>query len=316
MNKTITAGMVFILLLTMFFIPSSSGASSAKIEIYTDLQILDVGGVYGGHITWVIHGELAKELRMAIGEKYHINYIDLGKASEYFKHDLEGVVENDRFGCGYLAFVRIARADPLHDDTQGILNDKNDVAGLIGSVNSTSDITLKMLIRGSPSSGRHFAVTDNLTFAPFYALVNNQSEISRFNLNSASVEKHHSEIIAGFGSLNYPAGFLTLHLILGQYVSMNGEWIEYSPFDPLNSPLVLFIIFAVAAYVIKKFADSLGKEKKGTLMERNARRFGTTMKLILFALYLLLPLYGIWYIIIVGIALAGSYAGIRKIYGS
>ncbi len=316
MKKVLLSGIILILVASIFFVPASRGASGGDIEIFSDLQILDVGDVFGGHITWVIHGEYAKELRTAIGEKYGVSRIDLGTASKYFKHDLERVVENNRFGCGYLAFVRITRADPLHGDTQGILNDPDDVAGLIGPVNSTSDITLRMLIRGEPVAGRHFAVTDNLTFAPFYALVNNQSEISKFNLNSASVEKHHSEILAGFGSLNYPSGFLTLRLILGQYVSMGGVWIEYSPFDPLNSPLILFVIFAASAYVIKKSSEALGKEKRGTLMERKARNFGNVMKIILFAIYLLLPLYGIWYMVIVGIALAGSYFGIKKIYGS
>ncbi len=316
MKKVLLSGIILILVASIFFVPSSRGASGGDIEIFSDLQILDVGDVFGGHITWVIHGEYAKELRTAIGEKYGVSRIDLGTASKYFKQELERVVENNRFGCGYLAFVRITRADPLHDDTQGILNNPDDVAGLIGPVNSTSDITLRMLIRGEPMDGRHFAVTDNLTFAPFYALVNNQSEISKFDLNSASVEKHHSEILAGLGSLNYPSGFFTLRLILGQYVSMGGEWIEYSPFDPLNSPLILFVIFAASAYLIKKFSEVMGKEKRGTLRERKAKNFGNVMKIILFAIYLLLPLYGIWYMVIVGISLAGSYFGMKKIYGS
>ena len=59
---------------------------------------------------------------MAIGEKYNVNSIDLGTASHYLKGDLEKVVKNNEFGCGYIGSIRIIRADPLHGDTQGILN--------------------------------------------------------------------------------------------------------------------------------------------------------------------------------------------------
>ncbi len=316
MKKIIIAVLIFVIFSALFFItPFSSGASNSEIEIYTDLQILDIGDVYGGHITWEISGEIAKELREAIGEEYHVSSIDIGTASKYFKGELEHVVEQNRFGCGYLAFVRIEHSDPLHGDTQGILNDPNDVAGLIGSINSTATITLKMLIRGSPVAGRHFVVSQNLSLAPFYALVNNASELSRFHLSGVKIIVHHSEVLAGLGSLRVPEGTFIARLIFGMYFMSEGGWVEYAQFDPVNSPLVLFVIYLGAAYGLGKMYRAMGNEKKGTLMEKKAKWYSNSMRLALLIIYILLPLSGAWYIFIVSVIVVVSYFIIKKIYG-
>ncbi len=303
-------------MLVLALLPYSSAASQADIEVRSDLQILDVMDVFGGHITWVIHGEYARELRQAIGEKYGVTSIDLGTASKYFKGDLERVIENNLYGCGYLGFVRVTRADPLHDDTQGILNDEHDVEGLVGDVNSDAPITLRMLIRGHPVDGRHFVTTQNLSFAPFYALVTNASDISRFNLTNARISIEHREIIAGLGSFRIPEGTFTLRLIVGEFFMSSGGWVEYHSFDPINSPIVLFVVYIVAIYVLSWFHTALRGDKGDTLMEKKARRFTTAMKIVLLLIYLVLPLSGIYYMVIIGVAVAASYPVVRKLYGS
>jgi len=303
------------LVVILSILPYARGAAGDYIEVKSDLQMIDVMDIFGGHITWIIHGNYARELREAIAEKYGVSTIDLGTASRYFKHDLERVVENNIFGCGYLGFVRITRADPLHDDTQGILNDVHDVEGLIGEVNSDSPITLRMLIRGHPSEGRHPVNTENLTFAPFYALVDNESEISKFGLDFSRVSTEHREILAGLGSLSLPEGTLTLRFIVGEFFMSSGGWVRYSSFDPLNSPLVLFIIYLAGIYVLGWYHNILMGEKRDTLMEKRARRYTTSMKMLLILLYLLLPLSGLYYIIILSAVVGISYPVVRKIYG-
>ncbi len=303
-------------LLVLALLPQATAAGPGDIEVKSDLQILDVMDVFGGHITWVIHGEYARELRQAIGEKYGVTTIDLGTASRYFKGDLERVIENNLYGCGYLGFVRVTRADPLHDDTQGILNDEHDVEGLIGDVNSDDPIVIRMLIRGHPVDGRHFVTSENISFAPFYALVSNASEMAKFNLNSAKVSVEHREIIAGLGSFRIPEGTFTLRLIIGEFFMSNGGWVEYHSFDPINSPIVLFVVYIIAIYVLSWFHTALRGEKAGTLMEKKARRFTTAMKIVLLVVYLVLPLSGMYYMIIIGAAVAAGYPVVRKIYGS
>ncbi len=300
-----------------FIWPNIQGAkaSDEAIDITSDLQILDVSDVFGGHITWIIHGELARELRVAIGEKYKVSTIDLGTASQYFKHDLERVIENNQFGCGYIAFVRILHSDPLHGDKQGILNDQNDVAGLVGKINSDADITIKMLIRGEPESGRYPVISKNLSFAPFYALVSNASEISKFALDNAKINIQHTETIAGFGSFVIPAGTFTLRLILGQFFTASGGWVEYHHFDFINSPLILFVLYSIAILVLGKLDTHFGKGKQDTSMAKKAKKYDTATKIVLFIIYIALPLGGLWYWLIVFGTIVGSFFAFKKIYG-
>jgi len=290
-------------------------ASHGAIDINSDLQILDVSNVFGGHITWVLHGELARELRIAIGEKYKVSTIDLGTASQYFKHDLERVIENNQFGCGYLAFVRILHSDPLHGDKQGILNDQNDIAGLVGKINSDADITIKMLIRGEPESGRYPAISKNLAFAPFYALVRNASEISKFALDNAKINIQHTETIAGLGNFVIPAGTFTLRLILGQFFTTSGGWVEYHHFDFINSPLILFVVYSIAIMGIGKMDSHFGRGKQDTSMAKKANKYNTVIKIILFIIYIVLPLGGFWYWIILSGTIVSSFFTFKKIYG-
>ncbi len=302
MRGLVAVSMILILAVAM---PVFGSTEKASLEVNAELQILDVAGVFGGHITWIIHGELAKELREAIGERYHVKNIDLARASQYFKEALEPVVEKNKFGCGYLGFVRILQSGPLHGDKQGILYDENDVKGLIGPVTSTDDIILRMVIRGEPQSGKYPAVSENLTLAPFYAVVSNKSELMKFHFGAVNVR--HTEVIAGFGSVNYPPAF-TARLILGMYFTTSGGWVEYSKFDLFNSPIVLFAVFLVGVYISKLITKNKDEQKRIKPL-----RYATNLSL--FALYILLPLYGLYYFIIVVGAVFVLWLYVRKVQG-
>ncbi len=285
-----------------------------KIEMSSDLQILDVSDIFGGHITWVIEGEIAKELREAIGVKYNVNTIDLGTASHYFKGDLEKVVENNKFGCGYIGTIRITRADPLHGDTQGILNRVEDVEGLVGSVNSTKPITLKMLIRGEPAGEKMPVTSKNITLAPFYALVNNASAMKKFSLQNVKIEVKHMETLAGLGNFELSPGTFTLRLVLGQFFMASSGYVEYRTFDPINSPLVLFIVYLAAVILITAFNKKLKVGKENTLFSKKAKRFSTATKVALFFVYLALPLSGIWFMLITAVTVVIAVLLLKKIY--
>ncbi|NPA76050.1 MAG: hypothetical protein GXO25_08240 [Euryarchaeota archaeon] len=287
---------------------------NAEVVVDSDLQILDVAGIYGGHITWTINGELAHELRMLIGSKFGVNYIDLSVASHYFKGDLERVVEDNRFDCGYLGFVRIEHADPLHGDTDGILNDKNDIAGLIGPVNSTEPITLRMLIRGEPVSGTWDMVSKNLTLAPFYALASTSADIKKMNLTAVSVAVHHREILAGLGNFNIPDGTFRTRLVLGEFFMASRGQVSYSSFSFIDSPLILFLLYIGVAYGIGRINYSLVDDKTGTLMEKRARTYVAGIRVLLLFMYLLLPLSGIWLIALYAVVVFISYVVIGRFY--
>ena len=84
-----------ILTISAFLLPSGLGDNhSNTIEVDSDLQMLEYPAVYGGHITWHISGEIAKELREGVAEEYHVKAIDLATASHYFKNKLEKVIKD------------------------------------------------------------------------------------------------------------------------------------------------------------------------------------------------------------------------------
>ncbi len=293
---------------------SYAANSSSTITLETDLQILEFSDIYGGHITWVITGDAAQELRKAIGQEYGVWNIDLATASHYFKQKLEPVIEKNEHGCGYLSFVRITRADPLHDDTQGILNDPTDVQGLIGDVNSTAPITLKMIIAGTPVEGKSMPVVPiQLYFAPFYAAGFNDTFIEKLK-NTAILKSTHNEIIAGLGSFSLPTGTLGARIIVGEFFQLNSGNVVYYKMNPLESPLILFIAFAAISYFIKKRNDKLREEFKGTLMEKKGTKFANGIKIVLFVLYLLVLIPGPIYIIILAASYIGSWFILGRIY--
>ena len=315
-----------IILIALAYLPmnSSQPPSSGEIIMKSDLQMLEFGDIYGGHITWVIKGDIAKELREAIGSFYHVKNIDLSRASEYFVNRLEHVVENNEYGCGYLSFVRLYRSDPLHGKSNGILNNPDDVSGLIGNVNSTSSITIRMLIRGEAEDGKNMnLISHNLFFAPFYAIVNNESEFNKtFNFKNVELKSEHYEIIAGFGSIeNIPYGNLYLRLIVGEFFITNSKdsSVRYVKFDPLESPLLLFILFILAWYSFRVIERNLGERYGATAGPINRKRGKITInseRIALFLLYLFNVFNGWIYIVILVASVVITYFFLQKYYSA
>ncbi len=287
--------------------------SGADVSVDADLQIMDVAGIFGGHITWEIHGTAARELRGMIGAKFGVTHIDISVASRYFKGDLERVVEENRFGCGYLGFVRIQHSDPLHGDTDGIINDVSDIQGLIGSVDSNSTIVLKMLIRGTPVSGLHPSVSRALALAPFYALMDS-AEHSEVDIGNITVETHQRSIIAGTGNFVVPEGTLRLRFVLGEFVMSDDTEMGYDSFSVISSPLVLFAVFIGVAYAVGRINYMLVGDKTDTLMGKHARLYVRGVRISMFILYLVLPLSGLWLLLLFIAVLGASYPVLRKIY--
>ncbi len=301
-----------VIVLTMGGIPQQQ--SGADLIVNADLQIFDVSDVFGGHITWVIKGTAAHELRALIGEKYGVSNIDISVASRYFKGNLEKVVENDLFNCGYLGFVRIQHSDPLHGDTKGIINDVGDIAGLLGPVNSTSTITLKMLIRGEPVSGLHPAISRAIALAPFYALADFQSDIEKMNLGNMKIDANLKAIVAGTGNFILPEGTLRARLLLGEFFMAGGSNVGYESFSLLSSPLILFVLYVAVAYGVGRINYALVGDKTDTLMEKNARLYVRGIRIAALFLYFFLPLSGVWLIVIYGVVFGLSYFILKRIY--
>ncbi len=322
--KRITVAFIILLAFSLILPVNSAQSAGNTIKIDSDLQILEYPAVYGGHITWTISGEIAKELRKAVAEEYHVNAIDLATASHYFKQKLEPVIEKNKSGCGYLSFVRLYRADPLHDDTHGILNDAGDVEGLIGEVNSTSTITLKMLVRGEPLENQNVVIIPhNLFYAPFLALVDNESQLFvKFPaLKSTYLESSHYEVMAGFGNFeNMPAGLTSYRFIVGEFF-MSSDYnhvVRYSRFDPLESPLLLFILFLVASYSFRKIENywaSKNSGKVGPVQERNAKYVILGTRIGLLVLYFIYLFSGLIYLILLGASVGIMFIFLRWYYG-
>ena len=323
--KRISLALIFLLILAMFIPFNTAQSAGSTIKMDSDLQILEYPAVYGGHITWTISGEIAKELRKAVAEEYYVKAIDLITASHYFKQKLEPVIEKDKFGCGYLSFVRLKRADPLHDDTNGILNDAGDVGGLIGDLNSTSPITLKMLVRGEPVENENVVmIPHNLFYAPFLALVDNESQLfTRFpELKSVHLESSHYEVMAGLGNFeNMPAGVTSYRLIVGEFfMSNNYKNVEmrYTRFDPLESPLLLFILFLIASYSFRKIEDYFAYKNSETIgpVVRKKVKYGILgTRIGLLVLYFIYLFSGLIYLILLGASVAAIFFFLRWYYG-
>ena len=312
-----------IILLLIAYLPGGySQGNGGEITLKSDLQILEFGNIYGGHITWIIKGEIARELREAIGNWYHVSSIDLARASQYFVNRLEHVVENNEYGCGYLSFVRLYRSDPLHGKTNGILNSPDDVEGLIGDINSTSTITIRMLIRGEPVNNRNVEmIPRNIFFAPFYALSHNESDFQqKFNLKNVELKSEHYEIMAGLGSIEHLSpGTLHLRLVLGEFfiTGSKNEVVSHVSFDPIESPLLLFILFLVAWYLFKFIERDLGDKYSDTAGPITRKRMRNAIRgeaLGLFILYLFNLFAGWVYIVILGGGILFTYFLVRKYY--
>ncbi len=310
--------MAALLLISIFMPMASSSNPYGEIELKQDIQLLDVPNyesVFGAHLVWHISGDIAKVLRMKVKEmaeedmKYsNVTQINITIASYYFKKKLEPVIENDEFHCGYVGFIRAYHADPEHDDVNGILKDPDDVQGLLGSVDSNGDIYIRMLIRGEPVKGERDVVNNALFFAPFYALAKNESDFEEMiNVKDVSVKADSTGVLGGLGSFNTGSG-QKVRFIIGEYYISNDGKISYSSFDPLNSPLVLFILSFIMAYSVKRVDREWGefafeeKKKKGKMYSRLSRA-------VIYLSYLFLPLYGLWLLLIL-LTLSGITIGI------
>ena len=137
----------------------------------------------------------------------------------------------------------------------------------------------------------------SLFFAPFYALAKNESDFENMlRVNDVSTSADISGISGGFGSFETSSG-QKIRFVIGEYFMSEEGYVAYSSFDPLNSPLVLFIVSIIFAYAVKRsnrvFGEGAPEEigKKGKLYSRISRA-------VIYLSYLFLPLYGLWLIVL------------------
>jgi hypothetical protein len=299
---------IALILLIPALIPLANSSNPyGEIELKQDIQLLDIPNyesVFGAHLVWHISGDIAKVLRMKVKEmaegemKYsNVTQINITIASYYFKRKLEPVIEDNKFDCGYVGFIRAYHADPEHDDVNGILKDSDDVQGLLGSVDSNGDIYIRMLIRGEPVNGDRDVVNNALFFTPFYALAKNESDFEEMiNVKDVSVKADSTGVLGGFGSFYTESG-QKVRFIIGEYYISNEGKISYSSFDPLNSPLILFILSYIMTYSVKR-----ANKKKGEFAfeerKKKGKIYSGASRAVIYLSYFFMPIYGLWLILI------------------
>ncbi len=303
--------LVMVIFLSPLAFPQASSSNPyGSIEVSQNIQLLDVPNyesVFGAYVEWHISGEISKILRERIKDmaenemKYsNVSRINVTIASYYFKRKLEPVIEQNKFECGYVGFIKVSHADPEHDDVNGILKNTADVEGLIGEVNSTADIYLRMIVRGEPVEGNVPMVNPHLFFAPFYALASNESDFEgMIDAGKVTTIGESTGVSGGFGNFYIDSGYKA-RFIIGEYFTSSGGTIGYSGFDPLNSPLILFIVTVALAITVKRSNRSMG-ENADEQRKRKGLRYTRISRGIIFLSYLFFPMDGLVLLLLVGL---------------
>ncbi len=277
----------------LFILVLLSGSALGSVTTTTYVEYVDIWENYhGGRIFWEITGSHARILRDALATHYDYNHdgkIEMNEVVDYVR-------EIKKFLIGQLVgTVRVEDATPLHDWYEGGARlDESDVAGLLGDLNSTSSITIKMRFSGSPTDYGNMN-SMNLTLVPFWAAVNSSAVNNTF-VQPSSVQRVHTEIGLTLSSYERVPGAILLRLVVGAYYRYSGpipqdESITKVDFSIWDSPLVLFIILMISARVATNIERRMYDRNvdKGSTFGRK-KKVGTLnfiLKLLLVLLYVL-----------------------------
>ncbi len=227
-----------------------AGSSFASVKTTSYVEYVEIWENYhGGRLIWEITKGDAKHLRNSLAEHYDYNHdgeLEMNEVVDYVKA-IKALLIGQLIGT-----VLVSDATPLHDWYEGGTRiDESDVDGLIGDLNSTSDITIKMRFAGTPTN--HGSMNSlNITKVPFAAAMNLTLENCTYT--PGDVMRDHTEIGLTLSSYERVPGAILLRLVVGAYYRYSGpvpqdEGITKVDFSLWDSPLVLFIILMISARV-------------------------------------------------------------------
>jgi len=276
------------------------------IEVVSDTQYVEiVDEIYGGRVRWTIVGELASHLRSIVYQNWDENSdwrIDLTEASHYFKRGIEPILErSDRYEWRLIGTVNVTRADPLNDnDPSGILYDPDDVGGLIGDVNATGPIQIRMIFRGRVEmDGAVYPY--KIALIPFLAAYRGNFTLLEQDdmLKNLRIKYTHKEAGVTFNPYVEwdKAHTMAFRLIIGEFLMYENTVTEdvrvpftKTEFTPMDSPLILFIVLLVGNSIANRLEYMYYRKNitRGLVFKRRKQigRFMLAGKIALLLLYL------------------------------
>ena len=309
MRKAVVWALLFILIAPVTFSISAPARADTgyDIEVVSDTQYVEiVDQIYGGKVRWTIVGDLASHLRSLVYQNWDENSdwrIDLTEASHYFKRGIEPILETEeKYEWRLIGTVNVTRADPLHDnDPNGILYEPEiDVAGLIGDVNATGPIQIRLLFRGRVAmDGAVYPY--KIALIPFLAAYRGNFTLLEQDdmLKGLRIKYTHKEAGVTFNPYVEwdKAHTMAFRLIIGEFLMYENTVTEdvkvpfrKTDFTPMESPLVLFIVLLVGNSIANRLEYMYYRKNiaKGLIFKRR-KQIGRVMlagKIALLLLYL------------------------------
>ncbi len=280
------------MVISLFLIGNAVGT----VTTITYVEYVDIWeNYYGGRIYWVIDHKEAGELRALLTKNYDFNHdgeLSISEVVKYIKK-IRTILIGQLVGT-----VKITDATPLHGWYQGgQAIDNGDVKGLMGDLNSTGTIDIKMRFSGTPESNGNLNSL-NLSKVPFAAAAN--TTVANFTLSREAVYREHTEIGLSLSSYENVPHALLFRLVMGSYYHYSGqipqnESITRVTFSIWNSPLFLFIALLVSARVasIIEQRNYDRNVDKGSTFGRKKRisRLNFIIKIVLVVFYVLAAVY-------------------------
>ncbi len=302
-----------------------TGGAMGMVNVNSEVEYGEIWSHYHhGTIVWTISGEEEKILKNALEKNYDFNHndrIEMNEAVSYL-HNLTAVLENQTVGTVIIK----SRYDvqPLHGwYISGKAVDMDDAQGLIGPINSTSQIIIKLQFYGYPTNNGKINY-ENLSSAPIVAAEN--SKIGDYKVPLGDIRWTHTENGYSISSYDNTPNALMLRYVIGSYYHASGN--GYSP-DEIsrndyafwNSPLFLFILLLIALEITTKIEKMYFKST--TILKENKYRkrfskFHTLLKFMMAFLYVFGSLYiveitGAVYIVML-VGYVGTIAVVSKYF--
>ncbi|UCE37001.1 MAG: hypothetical protein JSW00_16140 [Thermoplasmata archaeon] len=312
----VTLAALFIFLLLFSLVPGIAqadiGRNGGTTHVKSDMEMMSGVPVHGGgHITWIVSGEAARELRNKIIEKYdgHINLtgtpngrLDLPEVELYQIH-LERYLEDEEhvyMGANLRRFALLNR------------NPSKDISGLIDTTEaSTGKIEIRFYFDAwmpEGSGATDVLLTDTTipdaiyyplgeTFHGTYKIEHTNYMVSVGDFATEKVSKGTYYLI------RTPFGDIFHYSVTFKADSNPNEKLKYEPFSWIECPLVLFIMVVVIGYFVVTMP---GRFRRYDVMKNV--KLHTLSKILLLLMILLYLFAGIG-----GFFVAGMYLWIISI---
>ncbi|NPA75140.1 MAG: hypothetical protein GXO25_03545 [Euryarchaeota archaeon] len=272
------------------------GSVSATVTTTTYVEYVEIWeNYYGGRIYWTITSNNVMELRHLLEKNYDTNHdgkLQMTEVVDYL-HAIIHLLKGQ-----YVGTVLVRDATPLHDWYQGGHSvDESDVEGLLGSLNSSEEVKIKLRFSGDPEDNGNMNSL-NLSKIPFAAAA--KTGLENITLSPGDVRREHTEIGLTFSSYEKFPSAIMLRLVLGAYFHYSGpipqnEEINKVGFVLWDSPLFLFIALLVSA----KIATAIERKNydrnvdKGSTFGRKKKisNLNLVLKIILVIVYVLAAFY-------------------------